>query len=388
MSNEAETARVARKRAIGRPGARTETMPSALDGPRNPEPADLDPKPASQTSRKTETAKAARKTASRRQSARTDPTTAAPDEPGGVEPMGGDPSPTNQTGKEADTAKAGRKTASRRRSARTGFMTAAPDWSKEVEPAGVNPRDYVSSLARGLEVLRAFNRTQRKMTLSDVAAETGNTRAGARRILLTLVRDGYAVAEGKLFDLTPQVLELGYSVLSSKGVWEIARPFIRHLSQEIHESVSAAVLDRDDVVYVSVAEYHRVLTVGVTVGGRFPAHLTATGRVLLAAQPEEYWDRMLANLPLGSIATRTIADRTAFRAVLEDVRKKGWALVDQELEVGLMSIAVPLYDNDGGIIGAINAGVPTVRMTADEMVERILPRLQETVDHIAQALKF
>lgn len=332
-----------------------------------------------------ETVKAARKTVSRRRNARTEPMTGAPD---GPKKAGVDPKPGSRTSKEAETAKTAEKTASRRRSARTGFMTAAPDWSKDSEPVGVNPRDYVSSLARGLEVLRAFNRTQRKMTLSEVAAETGNTRAGARRILLTLVRDGYAVAEGKLFDLTPQVLELGYSVLSSKGVWEIARPFIHHLSQEIHESVSAAVLDRDDVVYVSVAQYHRVLTVGVTVGGRFPAHLTATGRVLLAAQPIERWDKMLAHLPLKSAAARPVTDRAAFRAVLEDVREKGWALVDQELEVGLMSIAVPLYDSDGGIIGSINAGVPTVRMTADEMVERILPRLQQTVEHISQALRF
>lgn len=290
--------------------------------------------------------------------------------------------------KESETADTAKKTAGGRQTARKGFMTAAPHWSKNFAPEDVNPRDYVSSLARGLEVLRAFNRTRRKMTLSEVAVETGNTRAGARRILLTLVRDGYAVAEGKLFDLTPQVLELGYSVLSSKGVWEIARPFIHHLSEELHESVSAAVLDRYDVVYVSVAQYQRILTVGVTVGGRFPAHCTATGRVLLAAQPLEHWDHMLANMPLESIVTRTTIDRTEFRAVLEDVREKGWSLVDQELETGLRSIAVPLYDNTGRIVGAINAGVPTVRMSVDEMIERILPRLQETVDHIKQALKF
>ena len=172
--------------------------------------------------------------------------------------------------------------------AQTGLMTAAPDWADDSEGSGLNPRDYVSSLARGLEVLRAFNRTRRKMTLSEVAAETGNTRAGARRILLTLVREGYAVADGKLFDLTPQVLELGYSVLSSKGVWDIARPFIDHLSDEIRESVSAAVLDKFDVVYVSGAQYHRVISVGITVGARFPAACTANGRVLLAAQPPDH----------------------------------------------------------------------------------------------------
>ncbi|MEM0934426.1 MAG: IclR family transcriptional regulator C-terminal domain-containing protein [Pseudomonadota bacterium] len=269
----------------------------------------------------------------------------------------------------------------------TGLMTAAPDLSEDAENGGLNPRDYVNSLARGLEVLRAFNRTRRKMTLSEVAAETGHTRAGARRILLTLVKEGYAVADGKLFDLTPRVLELGYSVLSSKGAWDIARPFIDHLSDEICESVSAAVLDKFDVVYVSGAQYHRVISVGISVGARFPAANTATGRVLLAAQPTETWPGMLQNVPLNRMTDRTVTDRVEFRRILEQTREQGWCLVDQELEIGLMSIAVPVRTSRGTIVGAINVGVPSVRMTPDVMVELILPKLQETVDHISRALK-
>ena len=271
--------------------------------------------------------------------------------------------------------------------ARSGLMTASPDWSDDREPTGLNPRDYVSSLARGLEVLRAFNRTGRKMTLSEVAAETGNTRAGARRILLTLVQEGYAVADGKLFDLTPQVLELGYSVLSSKGAWEIARPFIDHLSVEIRESVSAAVLDNFDVVYVSGAQCHRVITVGITIGARFPAHCTANGRVLLAAQPTEMWDGLLRSIPLTPMTEKTVIDRVEFRKVLEQVRDQGWSLVDQELEKGLMSSAVPLRNSAGGLVGSINVGVPTVRMSPDEMVRFILPKLMGAVSNISQALK-
>lgn len=270
---------------------------------------------------------------------------------------------------------------------RTGLMTASLDLSEDNEKNGLNPRDYVSSLARGLEVLRAFNRTRRKMTLSEVAAETGNTRAGARRILLTLVHEGYAVADGKLFDLTPQVLELGYSVLSSKGAWDIARPFIDHLAEEIRESCSAAVLDKFDVVYVSGTQYHRVISVGISVGSRFPAHCTATGRVLLAAQPEEMWPGILQNIPLTPLTNRTVTNRQEFRKILEDVRDKGWSLVDQEMEIGLMSIAVPLRNSMGGLVGAINVGVPTVRMTAEEMKDYILPRLLETASNISQALK-
>ena len=290
---------------------------------------------------------------------------------------------------EDETIRKGDKTvvASPKTTQRTGLMTASPFWADETEGGGMNPRDYVSSLARGLEVLRAFNRTRRKMTLSEVAAETDNSRAGARRILLTLVHEGYAVADGKLFDLTPQVLELGYSVLSSKGAWDIARPFIDHLSEEIRESCSAAVLDKFDVVYVSGAQYHRVISVGITVGARFPAHCTATGRVLLASQPSEMWPGILKNIPLTRMTERTTTDRNEFRKILEDVRAKGWSMVDQELEIGLISIAVPLRNSAGGLVGAINVGVPTVRITPSDMEARVLPRLLETAASISDAIK-
>lgn len=272
-------------------------------------------------------------------------------------------------------------------SGRTGLMTAAPDGREEGADDSTNSRDYVSSLARGLDVLRVFNSTRRKMTLSEVAAETGNTRAGARRILLTLVREGYAVADGRLFDLTPKVLELGFSVLSSKGTWDIARPFIEHLSEEIRESVSAAILDEYNVVYVSGTQFHRVISVGITVGRRFPAHCTATGRVLLAALPQDQWPDMLASVPLTRMTDRTVTDREGFRKILEEVRDKGWSLVDQELEIGLMSIAVPVYLYSGGIIGAVNVGIPTLRMTPEGMVDEILPKLQRTVENLSSALR-
>ena len=267
-----------------------------------------------------------------------------------------------------------------------GLMTAEPDRIDDADASGMNPRDYVSSLGRGLEVLRAFNRTGRKMTLSQVAAETGHTRAGARRILLTLVHEGYAVADGKLFDLTPLVLELGHSVLSSKGVWEVAKPFIDHLSEDVRESVSAAVLDNFDVVYVSGAQYHRVISVGISVGSRFPAHCTANGRVLLAAQPKENWPAMLRDIELTKLTEKSVVDRAEFEKVLEQVRDQGWSMVDQELEIGLMSIAAPVRANSGALVGAINVGVPTLRMTPQEMVAEVLPKLQATVSKISRAL--
>ena len=271
-------------------------------------------------------------------------------------------------------------------SARVGLIKVKPQNVDLTGPDGMNPRDYVNSLARGLEVLRTFNRTGRKMTLSQVASETGNTRAGARRILLTLIHEGYAVADGKLFDLTPQVLELGHSVLSSKGVWEIAKPFIDNLSTETQESVSAAILDKFDVVYVSGAQYHRVISVGISVGARFPAHCTANGRVLLAAQPDEQWSDMLSRIKLTKMTNKTVVDKKEFGKILKRVRDQGWSFVNQELEIGLMSIAAPVKTSSGTLVGAINIGVPTLRISPEKMVSDILPKLLKTATDISRAL--
>ena len=271
-------------------------------------------------------------------------------------------------------------------SARAGLIKVKPQNVDLTGPDGMNPRDYVNSLARGLEVLRTFNRTGRKMTLSQVALETGNTRAGARRILLTLIHEGYAVADGKLFDLTPQVLELGHSVLSSKGVWEIAKPFIDNLSTETQESVSAAILDNFDVVYVSGAQYHRVISVGISVGARFPAHCTANGRVLLAAQPDDQWSDMLSRIKLTKMTNKTVVDKKEFGKILKRVRDQGWSFVNQELEIGLMSIAAPVKTSSGTLVGAINIGVPTLRISPEKMVSDILPKLLKTATDISKAL--
>jgi len=271
-------------------------------------------------------------------------------------------------------------------SARAGLIKVKPQNVDLTGPDGMNPRDYVNSLARGLEVLRTFNRTGRKMTLSQVASETGNTRAGARRILLTLIHEGYAVSDGKLFDLTPQVLELGHSVLSSKGVWEIAKPFIDNLSTETQESVSAAILDKFDVVYVSGAQYHRVISVGISVGARFPAHCTANGRVLLAAQPDDQWSDMLSRIKLTKMTNKTVVDKKEFGKILERVRDQGWSFVNQELEIGLMSIAAPVKTSSGTLVGAINIGVPTLRISPEKMVSNVLPKLLKTTTDISKAL--
>ncbi|MGP1395952.1 MAG: IclR family transcriptional regulator domain-containing protein [Inquilinaceae bacterium] len=254
------------------------------------------------------------------------------------------------------------------------------------EPFQISERDYVSSLARGLEILRAFSKTRKKMTLSEVAAETGITRAATRRFLLTLVREGYAATDGKLFDLTPQVLELGFSVLSRIATWDIAKPFLERLSEQIEESVSASVLDGFDVVYVSGAQFNRIISVGVSVGNRLPAYCTATGRVLLAGQPEGDWDAIVKAIKLEPRTQHTVTSKARFREILKETRAQGYSLVDQELEIGLLSIAIPLVTLSGRTVGSINVGCPSVRATPKDMVRRILPALQETGQQITQAL--
>lgn len=250
----------------------------------------------------------------------------------------------------------------------------------------LSSRDFVSSLARGLSILSSFSNTSRKMTLTEVAQVTDMSRATARRFLLTLVKEGYVVTDGKLFDLTPKVLDLGFSVLSKIGVWDRARPFMERLSDQTGESCTAAILDGLDVVYVAGVQAHNIISVGISVGSRQSAFYTANGRVLLAAQPEEYWDATLANARLVPRTQHSISNKAEFRKTLETVRDQGWALVDQELEVGLLSIAIPLHYRSGVLAGSINIAVPSIRATTEIMVETYLPKLRETAEQIQNSL--
>lgn len=256
------------------------------------------------------------------------------------------------------------------------------------EQGKLSSRDFVSSLSRGLEILSSFSRTSRKMTLSEVAVETGMSRATARRFLLTLVKEGYVITDGKLFDLTPKVLDLGFSVLSKIGIWDRARPFMERLSEQTGESCTAAILDGLDVVYVAGVQAHNIISVGITVGSRQSAFYTANGRVLLAAQPEENWDGILANARLVPRTSHSVTDKAELRRILHDVRDTGWSLVDQELEDGLLSIAIPLCYRSGVLAGSMNIAVPSIRATPAVMVDTYLPRLKETAKQIQLSLAY
>ncbi|MCE7483701.1 IclR family transcriptional regulator C-terminal domain-containing protein [Microbacterium profundi] len=247
--------------------------------------------------------------------------------------------------------------------------------------------DFVQSLARGLTVIRAFDGEPAELSLAEVARRADIPRAAARRFLRTLEQLGYvrATADAR-FLLTPRVLELGYGYLSSLSLPEIVQPHLDALSHQIGESVSVAVLDGDEIVYVARAAARRIMSVRITIGTRLPAFATSMGRVLLAALPESDAAAVLDESKLIAYTPRTRADRAAVIAEVETVREQGWAMVDGELEEGLRSIAVPLHGRRG-VTAALNVSTSTVRGSADETRRDLLPALRETAVAIEQELR-
>jgi len=249
----------------------------------------------------------------------------------------------------------------------------------------VQRADTLQSLERGLAVLQVFSRETPRLTLSEVARMAGVTRATARRILLTLEHLGYVRADGRLFSLTPRVLSLGFGYLSSLNLWDIAQPFMEELVEQTHESCSAATLDLPDIVYVARVPTRRIMTIALSVGSRLPAHATSMGRVLLADLPEAELDAFLASGPFPSCTERTASDPEELGAVLSRVREQGWAMVDQELEMGLRSIAAPIRGTDGRAVAAVNVAAAAARVGLDELHGRFLPLLLETAEQISVA---
>ncbi len=245
--------------------------------------------------------------------------------------------------------------------------------------------DHVQSLERGIAVLRSFDADNAHQTLSEVAKRTGLTRATARRLLLTLTTLGYATTDGRSFTLTPSVLDLGYAYLSSLNIQQIAQPFLEALSEEVGESSSISVLDGSDVVYVARVPTGRIMTIALGLGTRLPAHCTSMGRVLLAELPIDEVHRRVGT-PIEQRTELTITDRSALDAELSTVRSQGWALVDQELEIGLRSIAAPLRDASGRAIAAMNLSTHAGRTTEDEIREVLLPALLRTTQRLNAAL--
>jgi IclR family pca regulon transcriptional regulator len=247
--------------------------------------------------------------------------------------------------------------------------------------------EFVQSLDRGLAVIRAFNADNPELTLSDVARATGLNRASARRFLHTLVELGYVRTDGRLFALRPKILELGYAYLSSLSLPEVAMPHLEQLVEKVHESSSVSVLDGDEVVYVARVPTRRIMRIAIAVGTRFPAYATSMGRVLLANQTDEWLDGYLATTRLTTITSRTIADPKRLRAELRQIRRDGYALVDQELEEGLRSIAAPIRDGEGRVAAALNLSAHASGGTVESMRESLLAPLLATAAAIEEDLR-
>ncbi len=246
--------------------------------------------------------------------------------------------------------------------------------------------DYVQSLARGLRVIRAFNHERRRSTLSEIAAESGLARAVARRNLLTLQHLGYVAAQDRHFFLTPRVLELGYSYLSSLDLTDLAQEAMERLSQQVNESCSMAVLDGDEIVYIARITVRRLMSAALGVGTRLPAFATSMGRVLLAAKSDPELGSWLRNQTFRQITPHTLFKTKALKAEILRVRRQSYAFVAQELELGLCSIGVPICSAPGKVVCGLNVSMRYSNDVKAIALKKMLPALQVARQAIEEAL--
>ena len=249
----------------------------------------------------------------------------------------------------------------------------------------IEPRDFVQSLERGLAIIGVFGPDKSALTLSDVARDTGLTRAAARRFLLTLCHLGYVGTDKKLFWLKPKVLELGQRYLAAQPWWQVAQPIVEEAARRTGESCSLCILDGNDIVYVCRVAVNRLIAINLSIGSRLPAYPTAIGRVLLTGLPGSQLDDMLDGIALQEFTAQTIVDRKKLKRAVEKARNDGYCVVNQELEVGLIGLAVPV--NTDGVFAALGVSVHSARVSAKEVVAKFLPTLRDSADRIVAGIK-
>jgi IclR family pca regulon transcriptional regulator len=255
-----------------------------------------------------------------------------------------------------------------------------------VPGSGARRSEQVQSLSRGLAIIRAFDRAHASMTLSEVAARTGLARAVARRFLHTLAQEGYVAAEGRHFRLTPRVLDLGFAYLTSLDFWAAAQQVMQEVVARTDEPCAAAVLDGAEIIHVARVAARQMLQVGLHVGSRLPAFCTAMGRVLLAGLGPRELDAFFAQAELRPCTARTVTDPAALRRLLREAETQGYALVDEELELGLRSLAVPIRRRDGTLLAALDISAHASRRNAAEMLGCALPVLRAAAERMAGGL--
>ncbi len=245
-------------------------------------------------------------------------------------------------------------------------------------------RDHVGSLERGLAVMEILARHPAGMTLTEMAEEAGLTRAGARRFLLTLTVTGYATQSGRTFSLSPRLLTVARTWLSGASLWTFAAPIMREVAGRFDEACNAAVLSGEDVVYVARIPGRRILSVALDVGTRLPAYCTSMGRVLLAGLAMDELKAFLAEAKIERRTPKTIVGRAALGKSIDKARADGFAIVDEELELGLRSIAVPIIDRAGHTVAAINVSTQSARFSVQAMEREILPVLRRAKQRVEE----
>jgi len=244
----------------------------------------------------------------------------------------------------------------------------------------------VEAFARGLAVIRAFSSGHEALSISAVAARAGLTRAGARRLLYTLVELGYAEASGGIFSLTPRVLELGFSYLSSLTLYGLARPLVERLARETNELCTMSVRDGDSVVYIVRAEIRTPLSRAFGLGSRLPLFATSMGRVMLSGLADGDLEKLLARTKLLEFTRYTKTDAARVIDEVARARRQGWCLVKQELELGVCGLSVPVHDADGRVAAAVSISMNMARFDEARTLKEFLPRLQAVAAEIGVAL--
>lgn len=257
---------------------------------------------------------------------------------------------------------------------------------RKAEDGETRPREFVQGLERGLAVIRSFSPEAPSLTIAQVAKRTGLTRAAARRYLKTLEALGYVIQDDDRFSLTPRLLDLGFTYLSTLGVTSVVQPFMEQVTNTLHESCSVSVLDDHDVVYIARRAADRIMSINLAVGSRLPAHATSMGKVLLAHLPPSELEHYLESVVREPLTDKTIVDDHVLCAVLEKVRENGWAVADEESELGVRSAAAPLVGRDGEVRAAINVSAHAARVSLDQLQQEYLPVLLEAARGISKAL--
>src|ERR1700689_4035679 len=247
--------------------------------------------------------------------------------------------------------------------------------------------NFMTSLARGLAVIQAFSTQKRQLTISQVSTKTGFSRAAVRRCLYTLTKLGFAGSDDSHhFFLQPRILALGHSYISSMPLAASAQPVLEHISRVLHESSSIATLDGLEIIYVARASVTRIMSIDLGVGSRLPAFCTSMGRVLLASLPPAELEASLARIEFKHYTDRTVSSAEKLRLILRLVSRNGYAIVDQELELGLRSMAVPIQNGSGRVVAALNIGAHAQRVSIQMLQTRFLPQLQSAAQEISMLL--